>query len=98
MGQINTTNLPDYAPEAQPANARTKTGEILNNAAPASETLASQDEFQLTRLSNVLNGLKRSAAMMRSQAAHVMSAVRSGTYQVDPLAVSRSIVGDCLAR
>jgi anti-sigma28 factor (negative regulator of flagellin synthesis) len=33
---------------------------------------------------------------MRSQAAQVMKAVRSGTYQVDPLQVSRSIVGESL--
>jgi hypothetical protein len=97
MGQINTTNLPDYLPEALPANtAQRSNGETVNTAA-ALETFPAQDEFQFTKLSGVLNSFKRGAAAMRNQAAQVMGAVRGGTYQVDSLMVSRSIVGDCLS-
>jgi anti-sigma28 factor (negative regulator of flagellin synthesis) len=53
--------------------------------------------LQLTKLSGVLNSLKNGASAMRSQLVQVMTAVRSGTYQVDPLQVSRSIVGESIA-
>jgi hypothetical protein len=97
MGQINTTNLPDYVPEARPVNAAQRsTGETINTSA-ALETFAAQDEFQFTKLSGVLNSFKKGAAAMRNQASQLMGAVRGGTYEVDSLLVSRSIVGDCLS-
>jgi len=97
MGQINTTNLPDYVPEALQANARPRSnGETIISSA-ALETFAAQDEFQFTRLSGVLNSFKKGAAAMRNQASQVMGSVRGGTYEVDSLLVSRSIVGDCLS-
>jgi hypothetical protein len=34
---------------------------------------------------------------MRAQFVQAMAAVKSGTYQVDPMQVSRRIVGDSLA-
>ena len=54
--------------------------------------------MQLTKLSTVLNSLKKGASAMRNQVTQVMGAVRSGSYQVDAIAVSRSIVGDSLAQ
>ena len=97
MGQINTTNLPEYAPDPLPANITQRSNSETVNTAVALETFEAQDEFQFTKLSGVLNSFKRGAAAMRNQAAQVMGAVRGGTYQVDSLMVSRSIVGDCLS-
>ena len=52
---------------------------------------------QLSKLSSVLNGLEQGAWAMRRQAQQLMQAVQSGTYEVDPLQLSRRIVGDTLA-
>jgi hypothetical protein len=93
MGQINSTNLPQYAPDAQLASTSLRSSAA---ATALQETIAPQDDMQLTKLSSVLSSLKKGASIMRSQAAQVMKAVRSGTYQVDPLQVSRSIVGESL--
>ena len=98
MGQINTRNLPTYAPDTQGAGGRQKASEGAIGTAVALEVTEPQDDLQLTKLSTVLNGLKKGASAMRSQVSQVMSAVRSGSYQVDSLAVSRSIVGDSLAQ
>jgi len=108
MGQINTNNIPGYVPDARGAGAQLKstdgvsetatTAAAAASTAAAAEARAPQDDLQLTRLSGVLNSFKKSATAVRSQVTQVMSAVRSGTYQVDPMAVSRSIVGDALAQ
>lgn len=97
MGQINTTNLPQYMSDAQPAAAKSKANNEANGPTQSLETNAPQDDLQLTKLSGVLNSLKKGASAMRSQVAQVMSSVRSGTYEVDPMQVSRSIVGESLA-
>jgi anti-sigma28 factor (negative regulator of flagellin synthesis) len=52
---------------------------------------------QLSKLSSVLNGLEYGASAMRRRAQQLMRAVRSGTYTVDALKLSRRIVGDTLA-
>ena len=44
-----------------------------------------------------MNGLEQGASAMRRRAQQLMRAVRSGTYEVDPLKLSRRIVGDTLA-
>jgi hypothetical protein len=63
----------------------------------AHEPAPPDDDLQLTKLSSVLNGLKRGATVMRAQFVQAMGAVKSGTYKVDPMQVSRRIVGDSLA-
>jgi len=98
MGQINTRNLPTYAPDTQGVGGKQKASESASGTAAALEATEPQDDLQLTKLSTVLNGLKKGATAMRNQVSQVMSAVRSGSYQVDSLAVSRSIVGDSLAQ
>jgi hypothetical protein len=109
MGQINTNNMPEYVPStrgpgAQQVRATDGVGETAIATAGAASTAAAaeinapQDDLQLTRLSGVLNSFKKSATAVRSQVTQVMGAVRGGTYQVDPMAVSRSIVGDALAQ
>jgi anti-sigma28 factor (negative regulator of flagellin synthesis) len=95
MGQINSTNLPQYVPDAQPAGRKLTNKDTVSSASQP-ETVPPQDDLQLTRLSGVLNGLKRGASAMRNQVSQVMAAVRSGTYEVDSLQVSRSIVGESL--
>ncbi len=98
MGQINSTNLPNYVPDAPQVGGKQKSGENASAAAAALEVAEPQDDMQLTKLSTVLNGLKKGASAMRNQVTQVMGAVRSGSYQVDAMAVSRSIVGDSLAQ
>ncbi|MBV9157344.1 MAG: hypothetical protein JO097_13855 [Acidobacteriaceae bacterium] len=49
---------------------------------------------QLSRLSSVLNGLEQGASAMRRHVLQAMRAVRSGTYIVDPVQLSRRIVGE----
>jgi hypothetical protein len=98
MGEISTiNNRPAAATDMRGTQAeRPATGAV----SPASKDAAQQapeDASQLTKLSSVLNGLKRGASAMRAQVTHAMSAVRSGDYHVDPLQVSRSIVLDSMA-
>jgi hypothetical protein len=54
------------------------------------------DRAQLSKLSSVLNGLENGATMMRRQVQQAMYAVRGGTYQIDPLQLSKRIVGEAL--
>jgi hypothetical protein len=97
MGQINTTNLPEYVSEPRQAGAKLKSSNDTASSASAPQSDGPQDALQLTKLSGVLNSLKNGASAMRTQLAQVMTAVRSGTYQVDPLQVSRRIVGESLS-
>jgi anti-sigma28 factor (negative regulator of flagellin synthesis) len=96
MGKINSTNPPQYVSDTQLA-AKTKISNDTSGSPIALEAAAPQDDLQLTKLSGVLNSLKKGASAMRSQVAQVMTAVRGGTYEVDPMQVSRSIVGESLA-
>ena len=99
MGEISTiNNQPDVATHLRTAQ---QPGAIHSaSIQPASKEAAQQapeDASQLTKLSSVLNGLKRGATAMRAQVTQAMGAVRSGDYHVDPLQVSRSIVLDSMA-
>jgi anti-sigma28 factor (negative regulator of flagellin synthesis) len=101
MGQININSMPDYVSNTRgPGAHQVKATEGVGEAATAAAVEANppQDALQLTRLSGVLNSFKKSATAVRSQVTQVMNAVRGGTYQVDSMAVSRSIVGDALAQ
>jgi anti-sigma28 factor (negative regulator of flagellin synthesis) len=98
MGHINTTSLPTYAPDTQGVGREQKTSVSANGSAAALELAEPQDDMQLTKLSAVLHSLKKGASAMRNQVSQVMGAVRTGSYQVDALAVSRRIVGDSLAQ
>lgn len=95
MGQINTTNLPQYVSDTRPVPTKTKSsGDATTTQSQV--TQPPQDDLQLTRLSGAIDNLKKGSSM-RSQATQVMSSVRSGTYQIDPMQVSRSIVGESLS-
>jgi len=93
MGQITTINNSlDQTTHLQRAEQST------SYAAPKdAPQQAPEDASQLTKLSSVLNGLKRGATVMRAQVTQAMTAVKSGNYHVDPMEVSRSIVLDSLA-
>jgi hypothetical protein len=60
-------------------------------------TTAVTDGAQLSKLSSVLNGLERGASAMRRRTRQLMRAVRADTYEVDPLKLSRRIIGDTVA-
>jgi hypothetical protein len=64
---------------------------------PASDRILQQTEaVQLSRLSSILNGLEGGACAMRRHVQEAMAAVRTGTYKVDALQLSRCIVGEAL--
>jgi len=68
-----------------------------SNSLPSSPESIPQDaEFQLSKLSSVINGLNRGATVIRSHINAASGAVQAGTYSVDPLRVSERIVRDCL--
>jgi hypothetical protein len=69
---------------------------------PGSCVLASEeaayghDSAQLSKLSSVLNGLEGGAQVIQRHIHQALRAVRSGTYHVDPLQLSKRIVGEAL--
>ncbi|HZS55293.1 MAG TPA: hypothetical protein VFA65_12895 [Bryobacteraceae bacterium] len=60
------------------------------------EGLFRQDSAQLSKLSSVLNGLEGGAQIMQRHIDEALRAVRGGTYRVDPIQLSRRIVGEAL--
>jgi hypothetical protein len=98
MGEISTiNNPPDAAANLRSTHATPHPADAINSAPKDAAQQVPDDASQLTKLSSVLNGLKRGATAMRAQVTHAMTTVRSGDYHVDPLQVSRSIVLDSLA-
>ena len=71
--------------------ANTNTGMSTTDA-----TTHNAETFQLTRLSSILNGLESGATAMRRHAQEARRAVRSGTYAVDAVQLSRRIVGETI--
>jgi anti-sigma28 factor (negative regulator of flagellin synthesis) len=63
----------------------------------ANDNAEAADGTQLSKLGSVLNGLEHGASRMRRKAQELMHSVRSGTYEIDPLQLSRRIIGDTLA-
>jgi len=55
---------------------------------------AASDGAQLSKLSSVLNGLESGAWAIRRHVQQAMNAVRGGTYHVDPLQLSKRIIGE----
>jgi hypothetical protein len=99
MDQISS--LGAYPDATGPLSSAAAKAGVANTApistGPATdETQASPLHSQLTRLSLVLNGLQQSASITRSQYSQALDSVRSGTYTVDSMSVSRSIINDLL--
>jgi anti-sigma28 factor (negative regulator of flagellin synthesis) len=67
-------------------------------AAGFAETNGAEDSdgVQLSKLSSVLNGLESGASAIRRHVLEAMRAVRTGTYEVDAVALGRRIVGEAL--
>lgn len=76
------------------------TADNLDPETPVSESIPPTTEgmqlsgVQLSRLGSVLNGLEQGASAMRRHVLQAMRAVRSGTYTVDAVQLSRRIVGE----
>lgn len=60
------------------------------------ESVLGHDTAQLSKLSSILNGLEGGAQVMRRQIREAQVAVKAGTYYVDPVQLSRRIVGEAL--
>jgi hypothetical protein len=64
---------------------------------PANKDVAATPEAaQLSRLSSVLNGLENGASAIGRHVQQAMGAVRAGTYKVDPVRLSKRIVGEAM--
>jgi anti-sigma28 factor (negative regulator of flagellin synthesis) len=97
MGQINTTNLPVNVPDTIAAGSASRvTASPAPTSNAAADQIQSQDQLHFTKLSSVLNNWKQGTTKTRAKVGQVMSAVRSGSYQIEPQQVSRSIVNDSL--
>lgn len=80
--------------EAETVNSDTpSSGKPTQTANSFSENPAGA---QLSKLSSVLNGLESGATIMRRHVQQAMNAVRGGTYRVDPVQLSKRIVGEAL--
>lgn len=60
------------------------------------ECMHQVETVQLSKLSSVLNGLEGGASLMRRHVREAMQAVHAGTYNIDPLQLSRRIIGEAL--
>jgi hypothetical protein len=73
------------------------------NSMPASihfmrdqESFHEHDGVQLSRLSSVLNGLEGGAQIIQQHLSQTYGAIKAGTYRIDPIQLSRRIVGEAL--
>jgi len=60
------------------------------------DVLTVRDGAQLSKLSSVLNGLEVGAQRIQRHVQEAVVAVKAGTYRVDPLQLSKRIVGEAL--
>lgn len=67
-----------------------------SSSATTDQAETSPIQAQLTRLSSVLSSLQKNANSTRTQYVQALNKVKSGTYSVSSLDVSRSIVSDLL--
>jgi hypothetical protein len=97
LGPIQDTVTQQAIANAKPVRAlKTQTAVNAAPSAVADDATSSSYQTQLTRLSSILNGLQLGATQIRSQYLNAASQVKAGTYQLDPLQISRSIVSDLL--
>lgn len=67
-----------------------------NVLTPEDDGLPAHNSTQLSKLSSVLNGLEGGAQVMQRHIQEAIHAVAAGTYRVDPITLSRRIVGEAL--
>jgi hypothetical protein len=70
--------------------------EVSSITLDASERRHQMEAGQLSKLSSVLNGLEGGASAMRRHVQEAMRAVRSGTYTIDSLQLSRRIISEAM--
>lgn len=63
---------------------------------PPENFLQQNEAAQLSNLSSVLNGLETGACLIHRHVQDAMQAVRSGTYRIDAVQLSRRIVGEAM--
>jgi hypothetical protein len=75
----------------------------IGNSTPGSSLLPAHGAvdttdggLQLSKLSSVLNGLEGGAQLMQRHAQETLVAIRAGTYHVDPMQLSKRIIGEAL--
>ncbi len=73
-----------------------KAHKVKAHASKRGNLLQHTQATQLSNLSSVLNGLEGGACAMRKQVQEAMNAIQAGTYWVDPMQLSRCIVGETL--
>ncbi len=97
MAQISPiSSSPDPISNLKSGSAKSGTTTSTQRTPVDEAQTSSPLQAQLTRLSSVLNGLQANAATTRAQYVQAYNKVKSGSYTVDPLEVSRSIVEDML--
>ena len=78
--------------------AQTQLGNAPSKAGGASSAAPDADGLQLSGFAGSLSRIMQSDSVSRAQrVAQLTAAVRSGTYQVDPQAVSRAMVDHIVA-
>ncbi len=82
--------------QSETGTVKSETPPSIGTAQTSNRVPASSDAVQLSKLGSVLNVLENGATMMRHHVQQAMSAVRGGTYRVDPLQLSKRIVGEAL--
>jgi hypothetical protein len=104
MAQVSSISpLPDPNSHLQSVKSGSANSPSKNTPATVPAGVQSDEaqpsalQAQLTRLSGVLNGLQQTAASTRAQYVQAYNQVKSGTYTVNPLDVSRSIVNELLS-
>lgn len=68
----------------------------LGPGVPQPDGFAPDETLQLTKLSSVLNGLENGASLIKRHLLDARRAVHAGTYNVEPIQLSRRIVGEAL--
>jgi anti-sigma28 factor (negative regulator of flagellin synthesis) len=89
-------NEPPQPSQSETGTVKSETPSSIGAAQNSHGFSASSDAVQLSKLGSVLNGLENGATLMRRHVQQAMSAVRGGTYRVDPLQLSKRIVGEAL--
>ena len=73
----------------------TGTSSLKRGTAPQESSMPSE-ALQLSKLSSILNGLENGASLITRHLHDAMRSVRAGTYRVDPMQLSRRIVGEAM--
>jgi anti-sigma28 factor (negative regulator of flagellin synthesis) len=94
-GQPNTVSS---ATDTDIANRINNSQKAIAGASPgvSDDATTSSYQSQLSKLSSVLSGLQLGANKIRSQAVSTASQIKSGTYKLDPMQISKSIISDLL--